>query len=241
MRIAIFGDVHGNSPALEAILADGEKLGVEAWGCVGDLVFKGPAPQEVVTTIRNLDPLVTVLGNTDEWTLHGFPENAGFGKERLPAFRQYANWALARLDEESRAWIRRLPASKEIMVGGTRVLFVHASPRSISENLPSGSSDKDMACMLEGHEADMVVAGHIHVPYVRRLNGKTLVNTGSTGNPVDDDPRASYVILDDDGTSLSVTIRRVPYNVEQTAALAREREFPWAESLVEGLAKGTWF
>lgn len=241
MRIGVFGDVHGNLPALEAILSDGTMLGVEAWGCVGDLVFKGPAPQEVVSRVRSLNPLVAVRGNTDEWTLHGFPGNTGFDENKLSAFRHYANWALARLDKESVQWLEELPFSREIMVGPARVLFLHASPKSISDNLPSGSSDKELARMVEGHGADMVIAGHIHVPYLRRLAGKTLVNTGSVGNPVDDDPRASYIILEAEGGALSVTLRRVPYDIERTVALAREREFPWADSLGAGLSKGTWF
>ena len=200
-RIALFSDIHGNLPALDAVLADIEATDVHEVYCLGDLVGYGPDPSGVVYRIRALG-IPTIRGNYDD----------GIGNRRGQCGCYYATdqaksdgaasyaFTDAALDDVDHAWLAALPDDIRVEHEGVRILLTHGSPRKINEYLLLDRKDEQLARLADQAEADVVCIGHIHLPYHRKMtaaDGRTVhyVSSGSVGKPKDGDPRAGWVEL----------------------------------------------
>lgn len=223
-RIAIISDIHGNIPALDAVLADIGQRGISRIYCLGDLVGKGPQPELAVDRIRELCEIV-VRGNWDE--------SISFQQER-----PHAVWQQKRLGEERIRYLRELPFHHDFLMSGQLVRLLHASPQSLYHRVqPWDTVDLRIAMFANTEwtrpakqEPDIVGYGDIHHAYMQHLQQKLLFNTGSVGNPLDR-PDASYVILEgklgqSERTALSVQFIRVPYDIEKAVRLAEEAKMP---------------
>lgn len=242
MRAAIFGDVHANAAALQAVLADMEQLGVDLKIFHGDAVFRGPEPDKAHALLWDARCDGLVVGNTDQWLFQGFPAGFAPPPERQERLQRYREWALARLDQGALDRLRSLAFSHTFSLGTTTVTVVHSSPKSTEDWYAASASDAELSPILEGIESDVLVCGHIHTPYARRLGARWVINAGSVGQPVDGDPRASYAVLEANGGSLSVQIRRVAYDVEATVRAATSAgDFPYPEEYVEAIRMGRAF
>lgn len=216
--IACLYDVHGNLPALEAVLGDARSLGAERWLLGGDYALFGPHPAECVETLQDLPDATWIRGNADRWTAH--PEDA----PEDPVVRSAIAACRASLGEARVEELDALPESA--VLDGTR--FVHGSPLSdVRSFLPEPHDDERE--LLGGIDEQRLVFGHTHLPF-RRVSphgGIELVNPGSVGLPFDGDRRASYALLLDDGT---VEHRRVDYDrAAAVAALAEHGDPAWAQ------------
>ena len=209
--LAALYDVHGNLPALEAVLEDAAAAGASRFVLGGDYALFGPWPAETVERLRPLDAQ-WIRGNGERWTAH--PKDAPWDDVVQGAIRA----SRAELGEEAVAELAALPES--VTVGDTR--FVHGSPASdVISFLPQPGDDD--AAMLAGVTEDRLVFGHTHVQFQRHgAGGVELVNPGSVGMPFDGDHRAAYGLIGDDG---EVELRRVVYDRVKSATAARER-FP---------------
>jgi putative phosphoesterase len=200
-RLALFSDVHGNLPALEAVLADIDAAGVSEVYCLGDLVGYGPHPAEVIARMRSLG-IPTVRGNYDDGIgnrrgdcgCYYVTEQARIDGEASYAFTEAA------LGEQDRAWLASLPDGIRLDQDGARILLTHGSPRKINEYLLPDREDKQLARLADEAGADVVCVGHVHIPYHRKLvagDGRWVhyVSSGSVGKPKDGDPRACWVEL----------------------------------------------
>lgn len=210
MTIALLYDVHGNLPALEAVLTDARASGAERYLLGGDYALFGPWPAETLTTLRALDDAIWIRGNVDRWSAR--PDQApddGIVQGAIAACRDQVGTAL--LEE-----LGALPEQRTI--GTTR--YCHASPISdLRSFLPEPSDDEDE--LLQGIAEARVVFGHTHLPFSRTAaGGIELVNPGSVGMPLDGDPRAAYALVHPDG---SVEHRRVQYDHEASAVAVEER------------------
>ncbi len=238
-RIAVFGDIHGNLPALEAVLADMAARGVDDHVyCLGDLVGYGTFPNEVITAIRERG-IPTIMGNYDQGVGQS-SDDCGCAykteEERALGDRSIA-WSNAHTSEENKAFLRALVAQIPHRLGGLRVLLAHGSPRRINEYLYEDRPDSSLERILDQADVDVLVVGHTHRPYHRVLpSGRHVVNAGSVGKPKDNDPRACYVILTAAGNGLNVEFVRVPYDVEAAARAIEATEMPdaYAQMLREG-------
>ena len=183
MILAVISDVHGNRPALEAVLAD---LGtVDALVCCGDLVGYYPDTAWVVERVRALG-VITIRGNH---------ELMATGAREVPAERAaYYRIAEARraLGADALAWLAALPAARTLAEGGVPVELRHASPWD-EETYLYPDSDLGRVVVPEG---GFLVLGHTHHPMARRAGGGTVANPGSVGQPRDRDPRAAWARLD---------------------------------------------
>jgi predicted phosphodiesterase len=204
--LALLYDVHGNLPALEAVLSDAEAAGAERYLLGGDYALFGAWPRESVERLRGLDG-EWIRGNVDRWT--AAPESAP----------EQVRGAIARcrelLGERLVAELAGLPETLERE--GT--LYCHASPRSDVRSFFPEPGDED-AELLAGVEARRLVFGHTHLAFRRRAGGIELLNPGSVGMPLDGDHRAAYALVSDDG---EVEHRRVGYDYRASAAAVRER------------------
>ncbi|MCO4743998.1 MAG: metallophosphoesterase family protein [Proteobacteria bacterium] len=224
MRIAFISDLHSNVPALVAVLADIDAVGVDETICLGDIVDLGPQPSEVVAMLRERG-IESICGNHD-------PLDEG------PDFwllRDIEKWSDEALSPQDRDWLAALPAQVERTVDGVRILGVHGSPRRDTENLFPHTSDQELREILEGVEADVVVAGHTHLPMSRRLGRQLIVNVGSVGLAFEEGfngaaprilPWAEYGIISVENGAASVQLRRVPVDVEAYAASVRAAGMP---------------
>jgi len=215
--LACVYDVHGNLPALEAVLADAEAQGARRYVLGGDYALFGGWPAETVARLRELEPALWIRGNGERWTADpaAAPDN-----EVVPGAIEAARAALG---DELVGELDALPALGEHE--GT--LICHGSPPSdVRSFLPRPLRDE--AELLEGVSYRRVLFGHTHIPF-RRISttgGIELVNPGSVGMPFDGDPRAAYALIHPDR---SVEHRRVEYDHQASADRVREQGEPWAE------------
>jgi putative phosphoesterase len=220
VRVAALYDVHGNLPALEAVLGEVEREGVDAIVSGGDVVAGGPFPLETFELLRSLGDRVTwVRGNGDrEWT----PLAEGIWGERTV-------WAAAHLHHDERQFLHDLPDTATLDVDGLgRVLFCHATPRSDEEILTDASSEERWREVLEGVAENVVVCGHVHMQSDREVAGRRVVNAGSVGMPYEGRPGAYWALLGPD-----VELRRTGYDLESAAERMRATGLPGVDEHLE--------
>jgi predicted phosphodiesterase len=219
-QMTIFGDIHANLPALDAVFDDMAAHGLDdPLYCLGDLVGYATFPNEVIAAIRARD-IPTIMGNYDQGVgqdsddcgcAYRTPEARALGDRSIA-------WSNGHTTAENKAYLRSLAAQIPLELGGLRVLLAHGSPRRINEYLYEDRPDASLERLLDLAEADVLVVGHTHKPYHRILpSGRHVVNAGSVGKPKDGDPRAGYVVLRARDGQLQVEFRRVPYDVERAA------------------------
>jgi predicted phosphodiesterase len=207
VRIAALYDVHGNLPALEAVLADVAAEGVDEVVVGGDVLW-GPLQAECIGRLQSAGASF-VAGNCerDVLTTSGVTED----------------WCASRLDADTRAFVTTWPMTVERSVDGLgTVLFCHATPRSEDEIVTTLTPDDAVREALVGVEANVVVCGHTHVQFDRSVSGSLrLVNAGSVGLPYEGRPGAFWALLGDD-----VEHRRSEYDVEHALDVLGRAGFP---------------
>ena len=239
MRIAVVSDIHGNLPALEAVL---EALSpYDALWQLGDIVGYGPQPEEVVLRLRD-EGASGVCGNHDAAAL-GRIDSDWFNDDA----REAVTWSAGRLSEDTRGWLEGLP-EKLTSDGYT---MVHGSPRDPMWEYVYTSSIARAS--FRAFDTDHCLVGHTHVPLVFREDDggietlspadgskleldarRTIINPGSVGQPRDGDPRAAWLLLDTEAQSASW--RRADYDIAAAMAAIRAARLP--ESLAERLQYG---
>jgi predicted phosphodiesterase len=230
MRLAIVTDVHGNLTALEAVIADLQRRGVERVVHGGDLALMGCQGAEVVDRIRELG-WPGIVGNTDEvlWRpeLHDelVPDAPGIAPVLNMVFLQYGPATRELLGEERVAWLRDLPAEHR----EDGLALVHASPTDLWRAPAPDAPDSELDETYGPLRARLTIYGHIHRPYIRTLGGLTVANTGSVGAPFDGNPRSSYLLVTDGVPELI----RVEYDVEREAATLVASGYPDAPRIAE--------
>jgi predicted phosphodiesterase len=216
-RIAALSDVHGNATALEAVLADIAREQPDAVMIAGDLVLNGPEPALVVYVLRNLDrdSALIVGGNTDiavadfdyaaafPWMTDGVPD----------AIVDGAEWAHEALGPERLDWLRHLPAERRWRTDDdTLVLVCHASPGSQTAGFDQHLDPSVTIERVARTDARVIVCGHTHLPEVRDLGWKLIVNDGSAGYVFDGDPTASWALIDIAEGEVAAEIRRTEFD-----------------------------
>jgi len=226
LRLAVLADVHGNISALQCVIDDIRKEGIDNIIVLGDLVMVGPAPESVMCAVHALNPICWIKGNTDMWL-----EEMSCGWEPKTAREQYLfryyQFAESKLTEADINFLSNLPIKKSVRVVDTDILCVHGSPRSVTEIMDHRVPIDEMEKMVEEVDETIVVCGHSHFPYIGRIEDKHIFNVGSVGRPFDGNALASYGILDlSSPGNPECIIRRINYPVNKTLGLARESGFP---------------
>lgn len=223
MRIAIVSDIHGNLPAVEAVLADVAAQRPDAVYCLGDLVGYGASPNEVAERIR-AERMPTIMGNYDDGV--GFDRDECGCAYRDPVDQALGDrslaWTKTHTTPENKAFLRTLLHELRFEADGKRVLLVHGSPRKMNEYLFEDRALSSFQRIAASSNADIIVFGHTHKPYLKDVDGVRFLNAGSVGKPKDLDWRACWVMLD----AGAATFHRVPYDVAKAAAAIRATELP---------------
>jgi len=226
MRCASFSDIHGNLPALLAVLEDIEGQGVDLTVCAGDLVGYGPYPNEVVEELRKRG-ILTIQGNYDDGV--GYDRDGCGCAYRTEIEKQTGHvsleWTKREVTGENKRYLRTLPNHVLWDQEDSRILLVHGSLRRINEYLYEDRPVESVERMLEPLNLDALIFGHTHLPYHRVVSGVNMVNDGSVGRPKDGDTRAGYAVIET-GKKFSVEFRRVSYPVEEVAEAMIEKGLP---------------
>ena len=216
-RIAALSDVHGNIAALEAVLADVTREKPDRIVVAGDLVLNGPEPAAVVAALREASAAgaAVIAGNTDvavadfdyaaafPWMTDGVPD----------AIVAAAEWAHDALGDDGVEWLRLLPSERRIRTDDdTLVLVCHASPGSQTSGFDQNLDPSVTIERLARTDARVVICGHTHLPEIRDLGFKVIVNTGSAGYVFDGEPTASWALVDIDDGEVSAEIRRTEFD-----------------------------
>ncbi len=203
--VAVLADVHGNLPALDAVLAEVE---ADAIVCGGDLAL-GPMPAEVLARMRDVGALF-VRGNCD---------------------RLLSDWEQERLPPEDVAFLTGLPLTLELEVDGLgTVLFCHATPRDDDEIITKLTPETELEEILGDGAAEVVVCGHTHVQFDRQVGGRRVVNAGSVGMPFEGPPGAFWALLGPD-----VALRRTDYDTAAAAEAIDRSGHPSPEQFAKYL------
>jgi putative phosphoesterase len=219
-RVAVITDMHANLPALEATLAEIERLEVDALFCGGDLVGYGPHPNEVCAAIE-ARAIPTIYGNYD-YAIGRDLEDCGcayIDRHDREVGKLSVDWTLAHTNERSKDFMRELPFDLRFELAGKRVRLVHGSPRKVNEYLFEEKPARTFERIAALADCDVLVFGDTHKPWIHEYGGVLFVNCGSVGKPKDGDARAAFAVLEQDDDAVSASIHRVAYD---TLAVARE-------------------
>jgi len=233
MRVAGLYDIHGNLPALEAVLQDIRQADVDQVVVGGDVV-PGPMPRETLRRLLDLDlPVQFIHGNCELAVLAQMaapePGSATYwgttSGEPLPEpLRQVYRWTAEQLQPEYEPVLGSWPKTLRLEIRGLgEVLFCHSTPRSETEIFTRLTPEDRLLPLFEGLEASVVVCGHTHMQFDRRIGRTRVVNAGSVGMPFGD-PGAFWVLLGPD-----VQLRHTSYDLTQAAERIRDTPYPKAQ------------
>jgi putative phosphoesterase len=235
----LIGDVHANLPALEAVLEHARQQGVEAIWNVGDFLGYGPFPDEVVKRLQEARA-ISIVGNYDLKVLAFKKKRKKWRKKKqIDKFLGF-QWAAHNLSQESRGYLCALPEEREVHAEGLHVLLTHGSPVSNEEHLGPDTPVERLRELAGMVDADAIICGHSHRPFMRLVDNTLFANTGSVGRPDDGDPRACYAVLQTGRgggrPGLQVQHYRLVYDVEEAVAAVRAQGLPesFAQMLIQG-------
>jgi predicted phosphodiesterase len=236
VRIAALSDIHGNLPALQEVRKAMDAARPDYVAICGDLVFNGPDPAGTLALVQELQRAgaFVTLGNTDMAVADGdytaaFP---WFTEGPPDSYIAAAEWARDQIGDDGIDYLRRLPSERRLRVGddvspdGDLVLFCHASPGSLTDGL---GADLDPVVTIErvsGTDAKVIVCGHTHLPEVREIGWRTIVNVGSAGYVFDGDPTATWALIEIEDGTIKAEIHRTNYDVMAASDAVSARGLP---------------
>jgi putative phosphoesterase len=222
MRVAAIYDIHGNLPALEAVLRDIREAKVDHVMVGGD-VFPGPMPRETLDCLLDLEiPVRFISGNGDRVVVE---QMKGKESNEVPQqFREVIRWNAQQLHPEDEQMLASWPKTARVQIAGLgEVLFCHATPRNDTEIFTRLTSEDRLVPVFEGVDVPVVVCGHTHMQFERTIGKTRVVNAGSVGMPFQD-PGAYWLLLGPD-----VQLRHTTYDLANAAERIRATAYPQAE------------
>lgn len=233
MHLAILADIHGNLPALEAVLADARAQDVDGYVVAGDLVLGGPFPAETLMRLRTLDAWI-IQGNGETYFTR---YDAGTAPEAWGTSAQWGpfQWSYARLDRDALDYLGALPDQVSVAVPGTApVCVVHGSPGAVAVGImpddpetrrkfaqARSTNNIGVEDALAKIAEPVLVCGHTHIAWEYRNDGRLALNPGSVGAPIDSVLGAEYALLTWKSGQWSVELRIVDYDVDALLAAYR--------------------
>ncbi len=227
--LALISDLHANLLALETVLADMERRGIEQLYCLGDVATLGPKPLEVLSRLQELG-CRCIMGNHDEFMLdaeliHTYTE--------APVVVEAVAWCREQLGDSDLNFIRGFVPSIPLQLEGVDVLLYHGSPKSNMQDLVSTTTDDELDEALKGTSATVLAGGHTHLQMLRQHRGALVLNPGSVGQPFRERvtdrpptvlPHTEYASVELRDGAVSVQLHRIP--LDKAALHAQASEAP---------------
>ena len=223
MRIVFLSDIHGNFPALCRALELARRNRADRVVCAGDIVGHGPHPTEVVRLLVEQE-IEAILGNVDRKVLGLLQAPKKLKKRLEKKTHAPAAWTALALGEAERAWLEGLPKQLRFSAAGADVWVVHGSPLSDTDYIFPSITARALAAKLGEERPRVLVCGHTHIPFTKRIGGMRVINCGSVGRPYDGDPRGALALGDFLGRGqVHCRIVRFAYPVESVITDIRAR------------------
>jgi predicted phosphodiesterase len=225
MKVAALYDIHGNLPALEAVLDELRGEGVDRVVVGGD-VLPGPMPCETLDRLLSLDlPVEFIYGNGEAAVLE---QLAGREPGKVPdPYRPAIHWTAEEVRASHGSAIAGWPMTQLVGIPEIgNVLFCHATPRNEDEIFTATTPEERLLPIFDVLDVPVVVCGHTHMQFDRMIGRARVVNAGSVGMPFGD-PGADWLLLGDGETGLQ--LRHTPYDLPAAATRVRATAFPWPE------------
>jgi predicted phosphodiesterase len=226
MRVAALYDIHGNFPALEAVLQEVRRAGVDRVVVGGDVV-PGPMPREALACLQSLDvPVQFIQGNGEVAVL---AQLAGTGPGALPELaREAILWTAQQLTAEHAQLFARWPKYLRLEIAGlSTVLFCHATPRNENECFTRLTPEERLLPIFHSLDVPLVICGHTHMQFDRTIGQTRVVNAGSVGMPFGE-PGADWLLL-----GPGVELRHTSYDLAKAAERIRETTYPQAQEFAQ--------
>ena len=222
MQVAAIYDIHGNLPALEAVLDDISRLRVDLIVVGGD-VLPGPMPKETINCLQHIEsPVQFIMGNGDRETIAW--KNGQKSNVIPKAYQESMRWVAEQLDPEVETWIAGWPKTISLSIPPLgEVLFCHATPRNDTEIFTRRTSEERLLPIFDSVKEATIVCGHTHMQFDRMIGEKRIVNAGSVGMPFGE-PGAYWLLLGPD-----TAFRSTSYDLEKAAERIRNTKYPQAE------------
>jgi predicted phosphodiesterase len=228
-RVAAIYDIHGNLPALEAVLAEIKQIAPDCIVVGGD-VAAGPCPREAIERLQALAEsgahVHLLRGNADREIVNYFDPRERVAQSYEAHIERTLQWTTQQITPLQRDFLAGFVANVVIAIvglGPTR--FCHGSPRSDEEIITRVTSEERLSRILADVAEPVIICGHTHVQFDRRVGQQRVANAGSVGMPYEGRPGAYWALLGPE-----VSLKRTDYDFERAAALVRESAFPDAES-----------
>ncbi|SDB91530.1 metallophosphoesterase family protein [Shouchella lonarensis] len=230
MKFAFLSDINGNATALEAVLNDLHIQKIDRIYVLGNLCLRGPEPKRVLKLLQASNAHV-LKGGMDDWLVNGITDQ-NLSHLKLAALNEERQWTLARLSEEDLAYLNARPNECIIDEGFEQIIHAfHATPTDLHMTVLADDTAKMEEAIMQRDEADTYIYGHTGRPFIRTLYGKTVMNVGSVGMPLDGHPLASYITLTYVDGRYSAAIHRTPYNREHVVEIYKQSDYPNIEKM----------
>jgi putative phosphoesterase len=220
VHLAVLSDIHGNLPALEAVLQDLQRCNIRGIIVAGDFIG-GPQPIETIRRLQSLDTWM-IRGNSDDNLLR---YGNGLAPQVWQSSRQFAllRWAHRHVDRDTFEFLQSLPEQRVVHMPGTvAIRVVHGSPRNPSESIFPDREPATLDMALAQVDEPVFVCGHTHIPWKVKRHGRLALNPGAVCGPLNGDVRAQYALLTWQDSDWQVDHRAVAYDLEQIHVAFRE-------------------
>ena len=230
MKLGILGDIHGNYPALKAVLDSAQDHDVEKLIITGDFVGYYFWPQEVLEAFDSWE-ISAVRGNHEEMMLKA-ASNKVFLREITSRYGSGIRIALESIDKNRLEWLNSLPHPLDLICDNLKILLCHGSPWDINRYIYPDAGEETFDMVVEtGH--DVVILGHTHYPMIREFGNKLIINPGSTGQPRNHVPGAHWALFDTDEMEGRNLVERYDVDSVIKAAKRREPNLPYLWEVLE--------
>lgn len=225
MRVAALYDIHGNIEALDAVLRDVEEEAVDVIVIGGDIAW-GAFPDEAIDRVQSLGQrTLYIRGNADRELVEPIQTT------ELGWIDEVTTWCQEQLTESMKTFLSELPLTQTLDASGLgEVLFCHATPRSDDEIFTAITPNEEVAAILSEVEQELIVCGHTHTQFDRRIGNHRVVNAGSVGMPYENEPGAYWAFVGDE-----IELRRTVYSFEAAARRIRKSQCPHAEGFANAV------
>ena len=223
-RILLISDIHANFPALEAL---GRQIRVRDFDYIfncGDSVVYAPFPNETVQWLRRYN-VVSILGNTDLKVLI-LAAGKSFTKPRREEKQIMYTWTLEQLQPENLAFLSSLPQEQHLVIRRHRICLFHGSPENAAEHLFNDTPEARFAELAGRTDCQIIITGHSHTPYHKKVRSVHFINPGSVGRMFDGNPAGSYAVLTLTGNKVWVEHSRFQYDIEPVVRALRKNNLP---------------
>lgn len=228
MKLLVISDIHGNKEALDAVL----DIPCDEIICLGDLVDYGPSPHDCINLVQQ-NNIPTVKGNHDNAVASGFDCGCGYEYKHLSIATRKYTWS--ELDKGDINFLKQLPCNMVKETDNLTLYFAHGSPRSMFDYIKPKTPDQNIREMIINVDAEFIFIGHSHIPFIRNIDGVTLINPGSVGQPRDGDTRISCAVFDT--RTKDVEFIRYEYDMKKTCQKIQEK-MPYTDELIKILKRG---